>query len=145
MLPLNRELEETVKVLQESLRKRFPDSVASLVHAASVSDSVQARQRQKDAEVATMRRELEDLKAQHELRLRSLRQEYERLKLQYEKVNQDLQQYQGTPSALVGAAAEVAHSGLGGLTKGSASSVNAIKTLSQALNKIRYVAVGCVI
>jgi hypothetical protein len=128
-------LEDTVKVLQESLRKRFPDSVASLVHAASVSDSVQARQKQKDVEIANMRREVDELKSQHELRLRSLRQEYERLKLQYEKVNQDLQQYQGSAATTEGPAAQGA--GLGGLTKGSASAVNAIKTLSQALNKIR--------
>lgn len=119
--------------LQDSLRKRHPDSVANLIRAATVSESVQLQRRQQDQQVEALRQELEDIKAQHEKRLRSLRQEHERIKSQYEKVLSEQQ------DAHKSGAGELAPSqqGLGGLTKGSASSANNVKTLTQALNRIR--------
>jgi hypothetical protein len=121
-----------VRDLQESLTKRYPDSVASLIRAATVSDSVQAQRRQQDQQVELLRKELEDMKALHETRLRSLRQEHERIKVQYEKVLGDLEKAQEN-----GAGPASPGVGIGGFTKGSASSANTVKTLSQALHKIR--------
>lgn len=125
-----RELEGVVRDLQDSLRKRHPDSVANLIRAATVSDSVQLQRRQQDQQVEALRQELEDIKVQHEKRLRSLRQEHERIKGQYEKVLSEQQEVHKTESA-------PSQQGLGGFTKGSASSANNVKTLTQALNRIR--------
>lgn len=122
-----------VRDLQDSLRKRHPDSVANLIRAATVSDSVQLQRRQQDQQVEALRQELEDIKAQHEKRLRSLRQEHERIKAQYEKVLSEQQEAHKTG----GAGGESVQQGLGGFTKGSASSANTVKTLTQALNRIR--------
>ena len=124
-----------IRDLQDSLRKRHPDSVASLIRAATVSDSVQAERRQQEQQVAAMRQELDDIKEQHEKRLRSLRQEHERIKVQYEKAKEELEHAKGGDSG----ASAVQGGGLGGLTKGSSSASNTVKTLSQALNKIRLV------
>ena len=100
-----------------------------------MSDSVQLQRKQQEQQVDQLRRELDDMKALHEKRLRSLRQEHERIKVQYESVLKDLEQYQG--STLSHVTGNASGAGLGGLTKGSASAVNSIRTLSQALNKIR--------
>jgi hypothetical protein len=125
-----RELEGVVRDLQESLLKRHPDSVASLIRAASVSDSVQLQRRQQEQQVEQLRQEVEDSKVAQENKLRSLRQEHERMKLQYEKVVANLeQQIKSQPAPT--------HTLLGGISKISSSSIHNIKNLSQAIDRIR--------
>ena len=126
--------------LQESLLKRHPNSVASLIRAASVPDETQAAlRRQQEREVEGLRAELEGTKEQQERRLRSLRQEHERIKSQYEKVVSDLQQQLKSQQTLVPTSAAIAvpHGALGGATKSSSSSIHTVTTLSQALDRIR--------
>jgi hypothetical protein len=86
-----KELEATVTELQESLRKRNPDSVSNLVRAAAMSEEVQVERREEQAEVEAMRVEMAQAKADFELRLRSLRQEHERVGTQYKKRIEDLE------------------------------------------------------
>ena len=78
-----KELEETVFDLQESLRKRNPDSVSNLVRAAAMSDEAVAERKLLDADVETARAELKDAREDFEMRLRSLRQEHEKVRTQY--------------------------------------------------------------
>ena len=118
--------------LQDSLVKRHPNSTAALIREYKGSQEEQERQRIQAEQVQALRQELEDIKGQHEKRLRSLRQEHERIKMQYEKVLGERQQDQQK-----GATDAAPVQGLGGLTKGSASSANNVKTLTQALNRIR--------
>ena len=79
-----KELETTVKDLQDSLQKRHPDSVSSLIRAATVSESVEARQTARDKEVAILKREAHQAKEEMETRLRGLRQEHESVRVRYE-------------------------------------------------------------
>jgi len=123
-----------VRDLQDSLVKRHPNSTAALIREYKGSQEEQERQRIQAEQVQALRQELEDIKGQHEKRLRSLRQEHERIKMQYEKVLGERQQDQQKAGAPADAAPV---QGLGGLTKGSASSANNVKTLTQALNRIR--------
>eukprot|EP01039_Chlorochromonas_danica_P004266 gene4266-4686_t len=79
------ELEGTVRDLREALAKRFPDSVATLIHATKVSDLQQETQvRALEEQVRFLQEELAEAQGQFDRRLRTLRQEYEKMRLQYE-------------------------------------------------------------
>ena len=77
--------------LQESLRKRNPDSVSNLVRAAALSEESQAERKQLELHVQNARAELKEAQEDFEMRLRSLRQEHERVKAQYIKRIEDLE------------------------------------------------------
>ncbi len=70
--------------LQKALSSRHPNSVTSLVHAASVSESVQLRKLEQDEQIRALVTERERSDALYETRLRSLRQELEKAKVFYE-------------------------------------------------------------
>lgn len=120
-----------IRDLQESLTKRHPDSVSNMIRAAKDSDAVQLERRKQEQHIASLQQELEEIKQQHEKRLRSLRQEHERMQIQYEKLLAELRQVQASEGAASPG------QGLGGYGKGSTSAANSVKTLTQALNKIR--------
>ena len=122
-----------IRDLQESLTKRHPDSVANLIRAAKDSDSVQLERRKQEQHVASLQQEMEEMKAQHERRLRSLRQEHERMQMQYEKLAGEMKLVQPQEQREATSPGQ----GLGGYGRGGSSAVNSVKTLSQALNKIR--------
>ena len=84
MVLLNRELEKTLSELQESIVKRHPDSVASLIRAAKTSDSVQIERKKQAQVVAETKVELTAAKEDYDRRLRSMRQEFEKVKIGYQ-------------------------------------------------------------
>ena len=141
--------------------KRNPDSVANLIRAAAVSDSVEARERERDAQVQTLRDELQRTKELHERRLRSLRLEHDRVKQRYEGMVADLEQelhmqprqQQSPPqrqrqdgvesgagkwSGAPGSATKIPLpvSSAGGAGSGAGGRKAGIRTLSEALNRI---------
>eukprot|EP01041_Mallomonas_annulata_P001095 gene1095-2129_t len=86
-----KELETALQIAQESLRRRFPDSIANLVQVASIAET------ESSAAVAAARNKVDSLQKDmvvaeelHAMSLRALRQvgvgarEYERLRMQYE-------------------------------------------------------------
>lgn len=79
--------------LKDSLLKRNPNSVASLIQAATITDSDAILRNNELLQVNNeLKHELSQLKQQFELRLRSLRVEHERIKVQYEQQVQHLQE-----------------------------------------------------
>jgi len=54
----NRELEGVIRSLQDSITKRHPDSIANLIRAANMSDSVQLKRRQQDEQIEVLKNEL---------------------------------------------------------------------------------------
>jgi hypothetical protein len=86
-----KELEEVVRDLQDSLHKRNPDSIANIVRAANMSDSVQGLREAQAQEVSQMKEEMEEMRENFERRLRSIRQEHEKVKTGYENRISDLQ------------------------------------------------------
>ena len=79
-----RELEMALVDMQDSLRKRNPDSVANLIRAATVSETVQEERRQYQQTISDLKQDLADAKESYDKKLRSLRQEHEKIKLQFE-------------------------------------------------------------
>lgn len=78
-------MEETVRDLHESLQKRFPDSVSSLIRAASYNESSQLQiTKQYQSEISKLKVELKEANEEYQRNLRSLRQEYEIMKGKYE-------------------------------------------------------------
>ena len=57
-----KELEKTISELQESILKRNPDSVASLIRAAKTSDSVQLERKKEKEDIEQLKIELVDAK-----------------------------------------------------------------------------------
>lgn len=80
----NRELEEACRDLKEALLKRNPNSVASLLHANAVPESIVEERKRHEEIIENLRDELAHAKSEHERSLRSLRQEYEKLRVQYD-------------------------------------------------------------
>ena len=122
-----KDLEKTIAELQESLLKRNPNSVASLIQAAKDSDSVQIERKNNSDDVAAMKKEVAELKEMQEKRLRSLRQEHEKVKAQYEKRINDVQAMAPlvvTPSLAI-------------TQQKSKSGNTSIKSLTQALVRIK--------
>lgn len=123
-------MEGVIRDLQDSLTKRHPDSVANLIRAAKDSDGVQLERRRLEQHITSLQQEVEEVKQQHEKKMRSMRQEHERMNIQYEKLLNEFKQVKPVDD-------DGAGQGLGGYGKGNNSAVNSVKTLSQALNKIR--------
>jgi hypothetical protein len=80
-----RELERTVKELEEALRKRHPDSVAQLILAAGPGEAEKETRRELRAETNSLREELQAREHSFNARLRGLRQEHERVKAAHDK------------------------------------------------------------
>jgi protein QN1 len=80
-----RELERTVKELEEALRKRHPDSVAQLILAAGPGEAEKETRRELRAEINSLREELQAREHSFNARLRGLRQEHERVKAAHDK------------------------------------------------------------
>lgn len=88
-----RELENTVRDLQEAIAKRYPDSVASLIHATKVTDVQQEKQcRVLESQIASLQDELSAVQSQHDKRIRSLRLEHERMKSHYEHLMKEMEE-----------------------------------------------------
>jgi len=51
-------LEGIIRSLQDSITKRHPNSVASLIRAASESDAVVMKRKQQDEQIETLKKEL---------------------------------------------------------------------------------------
>lgn len=92
MYVCNRELEGVIRDLQDSLMKRHPDSVANLIRAATVSDSIQLKHHKQEEYIASLQEEVKNQKELYERKLRSLRQEHEKVKQQYIETISNLQQ-----------------------------------------------------
>lgn len=86
-----RELERTIAELKESITKKNPNSLATLIQASSLTASFQGRKEEQLEQLAQQQREAAQVKADYELRLRSLRQEHEKVKMQYEQRVQRLE------------------------------------------------------
>ncbi len=87
-----RELENTVKDLQEVIAKRFPDSVAGLIHATKVQDLQQERQiKVLETKNAALQEELDQIQQSHEKKMRGLRLEFEKMKSHYETMIANLE------------------------------------------------------
>lgn len=85
-----RELERTVEDLQAALHKRFPDSVATLIHAAKPSESHVVSSLRRDLQRA--KEDNEEAQRHFERRVLSLQVEQEKVKAQYEDTLKTLQQ-----------------------------------------------------
>ena len=92
-------MEKTIAELQESILKRNPDSVASLIRAAKTSDSVQLERKKEKDDIEQLKQELVDAKEGYERRLRGLRQEHEKVKTQYETKINELSLKSAVPSS----------------------------------------------
>jgi hypothetical protein len=86
-----KELEKTIIDLQDSLRKRNPDSVANLILAAKDSNEEKLDKKNRENEITSMKGELNTVKETYERKLRSLRQEHEKIKIQYQSRISDLE------------------------------------------------------
>lgn len=91
------DLKEALREMQESINKRYPDSVATLIQASKLSDSVQAKHDDTEKNLKDAKEELLKARQEFERRLRSLRQEHEKVKLQYEERIKNLQATAGAP------------------------------------------------
>jgi chromosome segregation ATPase len=85
------DLKQALREMQESINKRYPDSVATLIQASKLSDSVQAKHDDTEKNLQESKDELLKARQEFERRLRSLRQEHEKVKLQYEERIKNLQ------------------------------------------------------
>lgn len=77
-------MERIITELKDSIAKKNPDSLATLIQASSLTASFQGRQQEQLDSLKQQQQELTQAKADYELKLRSLRQEHEKVKIQYE-------------------------------------------------------------
>lgn len=131
---MNRELEKTLSELQESIVKRHPDSVASLIRAAKTSDSVQIERKKQAQVVAETKGELTAAKEDYDRRLRSMRQEFEKVKIGYQTRISELE---STLASGAGASAGVGMVPVSSARPSSSGAKNTAKTLPQAQTRIR--------
>lgn len=124
---LYRELEEALKDLQETIRKRHPDSIPALIHAAQLTDSAVNEKKEMEQLIADLRTEIKHGKEEHALKMRSMRQELERLKLSTQEA------LKRNANASAGDTNETTSKS----TSSSKSVISAIKTLPQALGKLK--------
>jgi len=128
-----KELEGALKDLQETIRKRHPDSIPALIHAAQLTDSAVEERRQMEQTVADLRTENKSLKEEHALKMRSMKQELERLKTSMqEAVKRKQATVDSTPPGGSGASKK----GASGATTTSGAA-HMIKTLPQAQAKLK--------
>jgi DNA repair exonuclease SbcCD ATPase subunit len=92
------ELKKELSEVHESIAKRYPDSLATLIQASKLSDSVQVETKRREKELQDAKEELVKSKEEFERRLRSLRQEHEKIKFQYEERIKNLQNTTATKS-----------------------------------------------
>ncbi len=67
-------MELNIRDLKEDLKKRYPDSVSSLIQAVNTPDSIKEEMVAKDKKINELKKEIEETKNNHETKLRSLRQ-----------------------------------------------------------------------
>lgn len=77
--------------LKESITKKHPDSLTTLIQASSLTASFQERREEQLDALAKQQQDATQVKADYELRIRSLRQELEKVKSQYEHRLEQLQ------------------------------------------------------
>lgn len=81
-----RELENTVADLRDALRKRYPDSVASLIQATKEEDQALLRETERlRAVVRDLRHELDEQQRDSERKLQQLRVKHDSLRTQYDE------------------------------------------------------------
>lgn len=81
-----RELENVVADLRDALRKRYPDSVASLIQATKEEDQALLRETERlRAVVRDLRQELEDQQRDAERKIQQLRVKHDSLRTQYDE------------------------------------------------------------
>lgn len=71
--------------LKQSIAKRNPNSIASLIQAATVSESLQDYKEGQNEIISQLQTEITTIKADYDRRLRSIRQEHDRVKLHYDE------------------------------------------------------------
>jgi hypothetical protein len=129
----NRELEKTCADLGEALKKRFPDSTASLLYAAS-SAGIGANPAELDAtrrENASLKNEIESNRVEYDIKLRALRQEYEKMRIEYEvKLKKSIGDASGSTRSSIPKHRE---------SSDNSSATSGIRSMNQALQKIRHV------
>jgi hypothetical protein len=84
-------LEKIIQELKESIVKKNPNSIASLIQATSMTESYQVKREDQAELLSQLQSENIQMKADYEKRLRSLRQQHEKVKLQYEAQVKNLQ------------------------------------------------------
>lgn len=78
--------------MQDTMKKRFPDSVTNLVRAANYSDSAQEKMiNQYQQTIESLGKELNETKDDFQRKLRSLRQEYEKLKMKHDALTTQME------------------------------------------------------
>tara|TARA_B110000208_G_scaffold152755_1_gene184724 strand:- start:165 stop:2483 length:2319 start_codon:yes stop_codon:yes gene_type:complete len=80
-----KELQEQIHALEEAMRRRNPDSVASLLRAAGPSPMEAKAKAQREAELDGVKAQLERERTEWAIQLRRLRQEFEQVSLAQEK------------------------------------------------------------
>mmetsp|Transcript_21534 Transcript_21534/g.31284 ORF Transcript_21534/g.31284 Transcript_21534/m.31284 type:complete len:1684 (+) Transcript_21534:93-5144(+) len=124
-----RELESALEAARESIRKRFPDSVANLLYSnISSGDDSQLRIQSLMKERDDLKAELESCQLDMEKKITSIRQEYERMKIQHEKQVKVLQQ-QSSVARITSAPSDA-------LPKGMPNSP--VKTFAQSKERIQF-------
>jgi hypothetical protein len=82
-----RELEHSLKVAEEALAKRHPDSLANLIREvkADTIPAINATDVARTAEIESLRKQLQDAQLAAERRVNLLRQDHEKLKAGWQK------------------------------------------------------------
>ena len=131
------ELKKELSDMHESLAKRYPDSVATLIQASKLSDSVQVETKRREKELQDAKEELVKSKEEFERRLRSLRQEHEKIKFQYEERIKNLQNTTATKSNHPSSLKLTTVTTVTGTDAGQMNSNGNYKNLTVANSKIR--------
>jgi hypothetical protein len=76
-----KDLEAQVKALEEDIKRRHPDSISNLIRAIGPSESVEVNRKQRNVENERLKKEVEEVRNESEVRMRALRQDYEKMKL----------------------------------------------------------------
>ena len=127
-----------MKNLQESILKRNPNSIVSLVRAATVSDSQTLKEKRLlQSQIESLQDELNNIREQQERRLRALRQEYDRMKAHYESTLQELNQQVKNKSNTPTSAIKSPLLNMSPTDPAEADDNTVIDTLPKALNRIK--------
>eukprot|EP01038_Epipyxis_sp_PR26KG_P007352 gene7352-10023_t len=132
-----KELEGIINDLKDSMLKRNPDSIASLIRAAADDSQLQKKSKQQELLIKQLKEEIDNNKESYELRLRSLRQEYERMKIQYDHQIQELQKQLLSQNNNKNEEKQVNNYDMAEDEIADRKNISSIKSLPQALNRIK--------
>jgi len=135
-----RDLERQVKELEETLKRRHPDSISNLIRAMGPSESVEVRNKESKIETRRLKEEVDEIKQDSERRLRSLRQEYDKMKLGFEgqikQLRKDVSQNKkDIGSGNVGGGSSGGHSSSSNNTSMTAKDSDTVERLRQYYTK----------